>query len=217
MPASCTIRRTSPAALSAADFSRAAPVRLEHIRPESSAHRPQTRCELLHDSRALYLRFTVCDRYVRVVHTCFNAPVCQDSCVEFFVQPRAHGGYFNFEFNAGGALLAGYIEDPVRTPSGFKKATPLESGLCRRIEVIPSLPRRVDPEITQPLTWTLAVKIPLAVMEQFTGSLACTPGTLWRGNFYKCADRTSHPHWLSWSPVRELNFHDPECFGELRF
>ena len=39
----------------------------------------------------------------------------------------------------------------------------------------------------------------------------------WRGNLYKCGDRTSHPHWAAWSPVDELNFHLPRCFGTLRF
>ena len=28
-----------------------------------------------------------------------------------------------------------------------------------------------------------------------------SPRAVWRVNFYKCADDTSHPHWLTWSPV----------------
>jgi hypothetical protein len=42
-------------------------------------------------------------------------------------------------------------------------------------------------------------------------------GNLWRANFYKCGDDTSHPHWAAWSPVDELNFHLPRCFGRLGF
>ena len=38
----------------------------------------------------------------------------------------------------------------------------------------------------------------------------------WRGNFYKCADESSHPHWASWRPIGEkLDFHTPEFFGEI--
>ena len=38
-----------------------------------------------------------------------------------------------------------------------------------------------------------------------------------RANFYKCGDKTAHPHFLSWSPVstEKPDFHRPEFFGEL--
>jgi hypothetical protein len=41
----------------------------------------------------------------------------------------------------------------------------------------------------------------------------------WRVNFYKCADRTSHPHWLTWAPVDSPapNFHLPDAFGIMEF
>ena len=35
--------------------------------------------------------------------------------------------------------------------------------------------------------------------------------------FFKCGDKTSHPHWASWNPVDELNFHLPRCFSEIIF
>jgi len=39
---------------------------------------------------------------------------------------------------------------------------------------------------------------------------------VFRGNFFKCGDETSHPHWASWSPIsEELNFHRPETFGSI--
>jgi hypothetical protein len=64
----------------------------------------------------------------------------------------------------------------------------------------------------------VAYRIPLALFEAYAGALGALPGTSWRANFYKCADRTSHPHWGAWNPIGEvLNFHKPETFGELRF
>ena len=38
-----------------------------------------------------------------------------------------------------------------------------------------------------------------------------------RANFYKCGDKTAHPHYLSWSPIDtpKPDFHRPEFFGEL--
>ena len=55
-------------------------------------------------------------------------------------------------------------------------------------------------------------------MEPYIGTIGDVRGQTWRGNFYKCGDHTSHPHWASWSPIGEqLDFHQPEFFGELRF
>jgi hypothetical protein len=42
-------------------------------------------------------------------------------------------------------------------------------------------------------------------------------GQVWHANFYKCGDHTSHKHWASWQPVKELNFHRPEDFGDIVF
>lgn len=42
-------------------------------------------------------------------------------------------------------------------------------------------------------------------------------GRIWTANFQKCADETSHPHWVSWMPLPELNFHLPDFFGEIVF
>ena len=38
-----------------------------------------------------------------------------------------------------------------------------------------------------------------------------------RATFYKCGDKTAHPHFLSWNPVGTPapDFHRPDFFGEL--
>lgn len=45
------------------------------------------------------------------------------------------------------------------------------------------------------------------------------PGVTWRANFCKCADDSSRPHWLTWSPVTDSEpaFHRPKYFGILEF
>jgi hypothetical protein len=73
----------------------------------------------------------------------------------------------------------------------------------------------VEPEVAGPVTWQMRYKVPVALFEAFAGPVACGGGAVWRGNFYKCGDKTSHPHWLSWAPVTSLNFHLPACFGTL--
>jgi len=190
---------------------------IANFRPEGSDHRPRTRARLMYDDRGIYGMFHVLDRYVRCVHTHFQDPVSRDSCVEFFVLPKPDKGYFNFEFNCGGALLCYYIEDCERTENGFKKRTALSEEDGERVRIQHSLPERIEEEITEETEWTLGFFIPFALLEKYTGPLGRVPGQTWRANFYKCASASSHPHYAAWSPVDELNFHLPWCFGEIMF
>ncbi|MBZ0155281.1 MAG: carbohydrate-binding family 9-like protein [Alphaproteobacteria bacterium] len=187
------------------------------FRPESSVHRPRTRVKLLYDDDGLFGIFSVEDRYIRCVHSRYMDPVYRDSCVEFFVRSRADTGYFNFEFNCGGALLCSYITDPTRTSEGFREYAGIPERDGRQVEIYHSMPAFIDPEIAEAVSWTLEFFIPFSLLEKYTGPLGELPGTRWRANFYKCGDGTSHPHWAAWSPVDALNFHLPHCFGTLLF
>jgi hypothetical protein len=190
---------------------------IANYREESSDHRPRTQARLLHAEDGLFGIFRVEDRYIRCVHANDMEAVYEDSCVEFFVQPRPEGGYFNFEFNCGGSLLSYYIVDPTRVPGGFEDFAPLAEADLSQIARYHSMPELVEPELTEPTEWVLEFFIPYGVLRKHTGLLDHEPGAEWRANFYKCADGTSHPHWGSWAPVDELNFHLPECFGTIRF
>lgn len=198
-------------------WQRAETLRVQHFRPEGSDHRPDTSARVLYDAKGLSGIFRVEDRYVRCVRTAYHEPVWKDSCVEFFAQPKPERGYFNFEFNCGGAFLCSYITNAERTPEGFKEYVKVPANIGQTIQVKSSLPQRVEPEITTPVVWTLSFRIPLALFEHYLGALGGLPGQVWRGNFFKCAEEVSHPHWASWSPVDEFNFHRPNCFGSLRF
>jgi len=187
------------------------------FRPESSDHRPRTEARLLHDENGIYGIFHVSDQYVRCAHGGFMAPTHLDSCVELFLQTESGKGYFNFEFSCGGALFCSYIIDPTRIPDGFRDYSPLPETDLRQVAIYHSLPKIVDPEIVEPTEWVLEFFIPIALFKKWTGSRGQLSGREWRGNLYKCGDETSHPHWASWSPVDELNFHLPRCFGTIEF
>jgi hypothetical protein len=187
------------------------------FRPESTSHRPFVRCKMVYDDSHLYGLFLVEDRYIRCVHTGFQAPVYEDSCVELFVQPKPDRGYFNFEFNCGGALLASYVTDPTRIDGRMAEATPLSLEEGWRVAVYSSLPSIIEPEIKDEVTWLLEFSMPFALLTGYVGSLGKMEGQQWRGNLYKSGNRTSRPHWASWVPLSDRNFHAPWDFGELRF
>ena len=197
-------------------WTQAETLEIEHFRPEGSDHHPISSARVLYDANGLYGIFRVQDRYVRCVRTGYHDPVWRDSCVEFFAQPKRDRGYFNFEFNCGGAFICSYITNPERTPEGFKEFVKVPTGIGQTIRVKSSLPQRVEPEITTPVVWMLSFWIPLGLFEHYLGPLGTLSGQVWRGNFFKCAEENSHPHWASWSPVDEFNFHRPDCFGSLR-
>ncbi|HQL00453.1 MAG TPA: carbohydrate-binding family 9-like protein [Smithellaceae bacterium] len=195
----------------------AAPLSVDYFCPESSSHRPVTGCKLLYDQAALYGLFRVEDRYVRAVSTAFQSDVYLDSCVELFLEPVSGGGYFNFEFNCAGALLASYVTDPTRVNGRVASCVALSPEDDAAIARVSSLPGVIDPEISAPTAWSLAFALPFSILKKYSPRASAAPGSVWRGNFYKCGDATSHPHWASWSPLTERNFHLPECFGKLIF
>lgn len=192
-------------------------IEIAYFHPKSSEHRPVTHAKVVHDGESLHVAFRVQDRYVRAVHENYQDMVSRDSCVEFFVEPIPGRGYFNFEWNCGGAMLVYFIEDPTRKPGAFfNKYTVIPQDIGGRVSVRTSLPRRVDPEIVEPITWTLRAEIPVSVFEAYLGPLGPLTGQEWRGNFFKCAEENSKPHWASWSPIGEaLRFHQPQYFVKL--
>lgn len=187
--------------------------KINNFRLESSKHHPESFFKLLICRNGLLGKFEVHDKFVICQNSEYNSMVCKDSCVEFFFQPNRQQGYFNFEFNCMGTVHCSYIIDPERTNCGFKDYKMIPYNLGKNIIVESSVKSRIENEISIPLKWQLSFFIPFDIIEKYVGKL--TDKKNWFGNFYKCADNSSHPHWGSWNPVRELNFHAPQDFGKL--
>jgi hypothetical protein len=182
---------------------------------EKPAHFPKTEVKIAYDDIAIEVMFRVEDRYIRAAAARHQESVCGDSCVEFFFTPGpdVSQGYFNLEVNCGGTLLFHFH------PGGEKEGIEIPEHDCDKIIKSHSLPRIVDPEIQDSVTWNVAGSIPTALLSRYCRLSTPKPQALWRANFYKCADKTSHPHWLTWSPVDypKPNFHLPQSFGVLEF
>jgi hypothetical protein len=170
---------------------------------------------VLHHETGIHVIFRVQDRHVRSVVTTPNGSVCGDSCAEFFVEPVAGRGYFNFEINCGGtplvhynAVSAAFRYDPVL----------IEGPRLEKVIIFHSMSKTVDSEITDPVTWFVQFTAPFELFEAFVGPVPRDSGAVWRGNFYKCADFTSQPHWAMWNRIPgALGFHRPEFFAPLIF
>ncbi|MBD5244545.1 MAG: hypothetical protein HDS57_03670 [Barnesiella sp.] len=174
---------------------------------EEFPYHPLTAFSIAHSGTHIYIDFFVRCNYLRAVNDKNNSDVYKDSCVEFFVAPEGTAPYYNFEFNCIGTTHVGRRMDR-------HNATLLSDAEIDRIKRLPSCGTRPFEELEGIFSWNLAVAIPLDLMgvEYHPG----TPVTL-KGNFYKCADATSEPHYLSWSPIDtpHPDFHRPEFFGDI--
>lgn len=221
---SYTIRRVDrldPAAAhwDTPQWRRADTLAVTHFPWEDSGHHPYTQARLLYDAESVAVHFCVEDRYVRAVAEKFQDGVCTDSCVEFFVSPRPDSqAYFNFEVNCGGTMLLHRCPAPAERDAG-RGTEDVSDADGETIEIAHSQPKRVEREITEPTTWTVEYRVPFDLFTKYLDAPAPQAGTVWKANFYKCGDRTSHPHWGSWYPVDtpRPNFHQPDFFQPIVF
>ncbi|MDE6156797.1 MAG: hypothetical protein K2F78_01490 [Muribaculaceae bacterium] len=173
---------------------------------EQYPYRPLAGFVAAHSGKNLYIDFLVRCNYLRAVNYADQSAVSEDSCVEVFLQPKPDGEYWNFEFNCIGAINASHRltrPEPVRLCS-----TELAS-----VKRYPTCGTKPFCEVEGFFTWNLLVVIPLGLI----GIENAAPGTMLRGNFYKCASAASQPHFLSWNPIETPtpDFHRPEFFGNI--
>ncbi len=169
---------------------------------------PQVSFRMFHTGAWLLVRFEVAERYTMAQVIRDNGEVWTDSCVELFLAPDA-SGYYNFEASCAGRLLLAYR----RSRHESEKAS---SEVLAAVKRYPSLPfGETFGEREGDNRWTLTLAIPPRAL--FRHAIDSWSGMKVRMNLYKCGDRLSHPHFLSWMPIRTdtPDFHRPEFFAEV--
>jgi len=170
---------------------------------------PDSKFVIARSVDSLYIKFKISEYNLRALYVNDQDPVWEDSCVEFFCKKPQSDTYMNFEFNCIGTCVA-------TTRKGRdKNVVPFSENQMKQIDRFPILYRQAFKEKEGPGYWELTVRIPYELMEINPNDL---PEKL-MGNFYKCADGTSTPHYVSWNPIKttEPDFHCPEFFGILYF
>ncbi len=182
---------------------RAPIARVDCFRWMSNGYTPRTEAALVYlRGRGFLARLTSFETALRAECREEDGEVYRDSCLEFFVNfaPERGRDYLNLEVNPLGTLHCKF-------GPGRAGRRVLPAGVER--------PRAAC--AVQPDCWTAELFLPLAAVETLFGRGDFVPGEALRGNFYKCGDGTSLPHYGMWSPVltEEADFHRPEYFGEL--
>ena len=173
---------------------------------------PEVVFRMAYSSAEMFLQFQVKEKYIRA--TCQpgdeNCKPWEDSCVEFFISSGNEGEYYNFEFNCIGYCHIGKGKER----AGRNRFSQEESSVVR---VWSSLGNRPFGERTGYFEWMLMATIPFSIFG--IGSSVFIESNNVKGNFYKCGDKLTEPHFLSWNPIdtKEPDFHRPEYFGEIHF
>ena len=163
--------------------------------------------QICYDAENFYLRLEAVEPNIRMVNaeTDLLAEVCEDSCLEFFLQPdNSRVDYFNFEINPNRAVYLGFGPD-------------LDANIR---QIVPQVQELLD--IQTAFTdggWVLTYRVPFAFIRRFFPNFAPKKGDKVRANFYKCGDETVKMHFLAWNPItcEEPAFHVPGEFGQLTF
>ena len=191
------------------------PVSIINYMGRVPAFKPGVQAKMMYDDSNLFVIFQVRDRYVRCITNVINGPVWEDGAVEFFFSPDHNmpERYFNLEVNCGGTPLMHYNIVP------DENVRKLDASDIKMIEIAHSLPQIIDPEITEEITWTVEYRIPLILPKKYSLVSHPKPGVEWRANFFKIAENSTNPHYITWSPVGNdvPNFHLPEFFGKVKF
>ncbi len=175
---------------------------------EDYPYKPEVSFRIFHNDEYLFIEYEVHEKCTAALEATDGNDVYKDSCVEFFVQPEGDGHYYNFEWNAIGTLCfsrrTGRL-DPVHAPAEAL------GSVCG----ISSYGHAPFEEIKGENCWTLRVAIPAGAL--FGGEISTWHGARLRGNFYKCGDALSTPHFVTWAPISTPapDYHRPEFFQPI--
>ena len=176
---------------------------------KSFPYKPVVKFKMAYCPEAIFLKFYVSEENILANVTKINGDVCTDSCVEFFISLGRDKTYYNFELNCVGVPHVEYGQKGKRIQ--------VDPEVVKLIKAKSSLGDKPFGEKRGGHRWELMIVIP-KVCFCFDKDLILK-GLKANANFYKCGDKTSVPHYLSWNPVNTPtpDFHQPDFYGHLSF
>ena len=172
-------------------------------------YKPAFSFRMAHTSQSLIIEYRVREASIASVAGRDNGRVWEDSCCEFFSQLPGDDFYYNMECNCTGRLLIGC--GPVREGRHLAPASVLD-----KVQRWSSLGSDDIALIEGDFSWNMVLIIPKNAW--FQSNVQSFDGMKMKANIYKCGDKLSQPHFLSWNKIdiETPDFHRPDFFGEMR-
>lgn len=177
--------------------------------PDAYPSKPDVTFAMAHNGENILLQYRVKENEILAVVTKDNGEVWTDSCVEMFLSfDNQH--YYNAEFTCIGKALLGYRKFG-------EKAVHASEQTMRSIVRQSTLGTANRGKEIGNFDWTLTLISPCTAFWQ--SGINGFDGLQAKGNFYKCGDNLSVPHFVSWNKIEtpKPSFHQPSFFGELFF
>jgi len=184
--------------------------RIDRINWEAFNYKPEVRFNIAYSAGEIYIKYYVKEKSAKAEKSRNNEMVCEDSCVEFFVSPSDDGIYYNIEANPIGTILLG-------SGHGRHDSSRAEDKVIDQIRRLTTMGNQPFSEIKGDIRWSLTLAIPVKTF--FRHDINTLKGRSFRANFYKCGDKLSLPHYITWNTVKtpKPDYHRPEYFGILKF
>ena len=184
--------------------------RIDRINWKDFDYKPEARFNIAYGTEEIYIKYYIREKGTKAEKSRTNEMVCEDSCVEFFVSPAEDGIYYNIESNPIGTILMG-------SGHGRHDSVMADSGIVDNIRRLTTMGSQPFAEIKGDISWSLTLAIPLKTF--FRHNIDRIKGKSFRANFYKCGDKLSVPHYVTWNEVKteKPDYHRPEFFGILKF
>ena len=176
--------------------------------PDAFPYAPLCGGRIARTEDSLIVDFHVSGLDLRVQNLSDNQRQWEDSCCEFFVADPSDGTYYNFELTCIGSLLA------AKRTSRTEK-TMFTGAQLGRVIRHSTLPRKEFHSEGGPFSWSVALLVPFDLIGVDPADL---PPSL-KGNFYKCGDGLTVPHYITWAPIDtpRPDYHRPEFFAPVTF
>lgn len=184
------------------DFSIANTAEISNYLWMNNGYQPKTQAWVIFvKDEGFHVRMRSYEKNPIAIHKNYMDMVCEDSCLELFINFRPENGdtYINFEANSIGTLNCSYGQ-------GRHGRTPVKDVWG----TLPLITASVEEDY-----WQLEYCLDLERLEKIFGKINTQKGAEYRGNFYKCGDKTAYEHYGTWKPVEspKPDYHCPSQFG----
>lgn len=182
---------------------------IDNLNWEAFPYRPEVHFRIAHTGNEIWLKYYVREKYILALETRTNGDVYKDSTVEFFIALNKNA-YYNFEFSCIGTRHLSH-------GPGRGNRTRISPEIVEKIRIESSLGNQPFEERSGDFNWEMMIRIPI---ECFVfDEIKSLDNISVSGNFYKCGDKTSEPHFVTWNPINteKPDYHRPEFFGQILF